>query len=53
MIDHLFLHCPVTLGLRHRLFSQVGIEWVQPRSICDMIVISIKCFGNSTRGKAL
>ena len=53
MIDHLFLHCPINLGLWHRIFSQVGMEWVQPSSICDMLVISFKCFGNSIRGKSL
>ena len=53
MIDHLFLHCPITLGLWHIIFSQVGMEWVKPSSICNMLVISFKCFGNSIRGKTL
>ena len=26
-IDHLFLHCPVTIGLWHRLFNLVGLVW--------------------------
>ena len=52
-IDHLFLHCLMTLGLWHKIFSQAGMEWVQPSSICDMLVISFKCFGNSIRGKTL
>ena len=29
------------------------MEWVQPDNICDMMVISFKCFGNSIRGRAL
>ena len=29
------------------------MEWVQPGSICDMMVISLKCFGNSIRCKIL
>ena len=29
------------------------MEWVQPSSICDMLVISFKCFENSIRGKTL
>ena len=53
MIDHLFLHCPINLGLWHRIFSQARMEWVQPSSICNMLVISFKCFGNSIRGKSL
>ena len=52
-IDHLFLHHPIILGLWHRIFSQAGMDWVRPDSICDMMVISFKCFGNSNRGKTL
>nr|CAN74795.1 hypothetical protein VITISV_041690 [Vitis vinifera] len=52
-IDHLFLHCPVTIGLWHRLFNLVGVIWVPPRSIEDMLVISFKGLGNSVRGKIL
>ena len=29
------------------------MEWVQPSNICDMLVISFKCFGYSIRGKTL
>ena len=29
------------------------MEWVQPDNICDMMVISFKCFGNSNRGRTL
>ncbi|RVX04331.1 Copper methylamine oxidase [Vitis vinifera] len=52
-IDHLFLHCPVTIGLWHRLFNLVGLVWVPPRSIEDMLVITFKGLGNSLRGKTL
>ena len=45
MIDHLFLYCLITLGLWHRIFSQARMDWVQPGSIYDMMVISFKCFG--------
>ena len=51
IIDHLFLHFPITLGLWHKIFSQAGMDWVQPSSISDMLVISFKCFGNSITGK--
>ena len=27
------------------------MDWVQPSSISDMLVISFKCFGNSITGK--
>ena len=53
IIDHLFLHCPIALGLWQRIFLQVGMEWVSPLTICDMMVISLKCFGNSFRERAL
>ena len=53
MIDHLFFHCPITLGLWHRIFSQARMTWVLSNSICDMMRISSKCFGNSIRVKTL
>ena len=52
-IDHLFLHCPVTIGLWHKLFNLAGLAWVPPRSIEDMLVIAFKGLGNSLRGKTL
>ncbi|RVW15385.1 putative ribonuclease H protein [Vitis vinifera] len=50
-IDHLFLHCPVTIGLWHRLFNLVGVIWVPPRSIEDMLVISLKAWGTQENGR--
>ncbi|RVX06659.1 hypothetical protein CK203_029469 [Vitis vinifera] len=52
-IDHLFLHCPVTIGLCHKSFNLAGLAWVSPRSIVDMMVIAFKGLGNSLRGKTL
>ncbi|KAJ9687316.1 hypothetical protein PVL29_015988 [Vitis rotundifolia] len=52
-IDHLFLHCPVTIGLWHKLFNLAGLVWVPPRSFVDMLVIAFKGLGNSLRGKTL
>ncbi|RVW99804.1 putative ribonuclease H protein [Vitis vinifera] len=52
-IDHLFLHCPVTIGLWHKLFNLAGLAWVPPRGIVDMMVIAFKGLGNSLRGKTL
>ena len=52
-IDHLFLYCPVTIGLWHKLFNLAGLVWVPPRSFEDMLVIAFKCLGNSLRGKTL
>ena len=46
-IDHLFLHCPITIGLWHKLFNLAGLAWVPPRSIEDMLVIAFKGLGNS------
>ncbi|RVW64358.1 hypothetical protein CK203_047027 [Vitis vinifera] len=53
LIDHLFLHCPITIGLWHKLFNLAGLAWVPPRSIVDMMVIAFKGLGNSLRGKTL
>ncbi|RVX23928.1 hypothetical protein CK203_000055 [Vitis vinifera] len=52
-IDYLFLHCPVTIGLWHKLFNLAGLAWVPPRSIEDMLVIAFKGLGNFLRGKTL
>ena len=41
-IDHLFLYCPITLGFWHSLSRQVKIDWVLPKSICDLLIISYK-----------
>ena len=53
LIDHLFLHCPITIGLWHKLFNLAGLAWVPPRSIGDMMVIVFKGMRNSLRGKTL
>ncbi|RVX16129.1 hypothetical protein CK203_014542 [Vitis vinifera] len=49
-VDHLFLHCSVTLGLWHRLFQLAKMDWVPPKSISDMMFINYKGFGKSKRG---
>ena len=48
-----FLHCPVTIGLWHKLFNLAGLAWVPPRSIVDMMVIVFKGLEISLRGKTL
>ena len=53
LIDHLFLHCPLTLGLWHKLFGLVRMDWIPPRNIGDMMIISFKGLRNSIRGKSL
>ena len=50
-IYHLFLHCPLTIGLWHKLFNLAGLDWVPPRSIEDMMIITFRGLGNSIRGK--
>ena len=52
-IDYLFLHYPITSGLWHKLFTVANLDWVPPRSIEDMIIISFRSLGNSIRGKTL
>ena len=52
-IDHIFLHCLITLGLWHKLFNLAKMDWIPPKSICDMMVISFKGLGSSVRGKVI
>ena len=52
-IDHLFLHCPLTLRLWHRVFKLAHLDWVPPRGICDMMIISYKELGRSIIGQVL
>ena len=52
-IDHLFLHCSLTIGLWHRLFQIAKMDWVPLRSISDMITIKYQGFGKSKRGIVL
>ena len=51
--DHLFLHSPLTLGLWHMLFRLAHMDWVPPRNIRDMMIISFRGLGNSLRDKTL
>ncbi|RVX09363.1 Transcription initiation factor TFIID subunit 1 [Vitis vinifera] len=41
---------PLGAPLKSMELSQAGMDWVQSNNICDMMVISFKCFGNSNRG---
>ena len=52
-IDRIFLHCPLSLGLWHKLFSLVHMDWVPPKSICNMMIISYRGLGNTDKGKVL
>ena len=49
-VDHLFLHCSLTLGLWHKLFRLTKLDQVPPRSICHMVTILFKGLGSSNRG---
>ena len=53
LVDHLFLHCPITLGLWHKLLRATNLEWVPPRNIRDIFIISFKGLGKSIKGKTL
>ena len=53
LVDHLFLHFSLTLWLWHILFILVKVDWIPPRSICDMMTIAYKGLGNSSRGVVL
>ena len=53
LVDHLFLHCSLTIGLWHKLFGLGKLDRVPLRSISDMMTIAYKGLGNSTRGLVL
>ncbi|KAJ9678120.1 hypothetical protein PVL29_022881 [Vitis rotundifolia] len=52
-VDHLFLHCPLMMGLWHKLFQLAKTDWVPPRSIFDMLSTNFNGFGSSKRGVVL
>lgn len=43
----------MNLGLWHKLFRLVGLDWVPLKSISDMLTISFKGLGSTIRGKVL
>lgn len=47
----LFFHYPIALGLWHRLFSLVGIDWVPPCTVVETMTISFKGFRDYDKGK--
>ena len=53
MVDHIFLYNPLSLGLWHGLFGLVHMDWVPLMSICDIMIISYRGLGNTSRGKVL
>ena len=53
LIDHLSSHQLMTLELWHKLFRVAKLDWVPPRSINDMMIISFRGLGTIIRGKVL
>ena len=51
--NHLFLHCPLMMGLWHRLFCIAKMDWAPLRSIFDMMTINFKGLERSKRGLVL
>ena len=56
MIDHIFLYCPLSLGLWHRLFNLAHMDWFPLRSIVTWwlshirdweIPVEARCCGSS------
>jgi len=37
-VDHLLLHCDVTSALSSTLFNRLGMSWVMPRRVIDLLV---------------
>ena len=36
-VDHLLLHCKVACVLWNTIFSRVGLSWVMPRCVVDLL----------------
>ena len=53
LTNYLFLHCSTTLGLQHKSFNITKMVWVPPNSIRNILPITLRGFGSSTRGKTL
>ena len=53
MVDHIFLHCQLSMGLWHILFSLVHLDWASSRNICNMMFILYRGLRNTSRGKEL
>ena len=53
LVDHLFVHHSLTIGLWHKLFRFAKLDRVPPMSIYDMVTIAFKGLGNSSRGLVL
>ena len=51
MVDHIFLYCPLSLGLWYRLFNLAHMDWVLLRSICNMMIVSYKGLGSTNRAR--
>lgn len=51
--NHVFLHCKLSMGLWHRLFRDVHMDWVPLSSIKDTMFMTSKRLGNTSRGKEL
>ena len=52
-VDHLFWNFLITMELWHKLLKEANLEWVLPRNIGDIFIISFKGLGKSIKGKTL
>ena len=53
LVDHLYLHCSLTMGLWHKLFRLAKLDWIPPRSFCDTMTMTYRGLRNSSRGLVL
>ena len=51
--DHLFLQCEVASYLWHKLFSEVGVNWVPPTQLSDLFSQNHSGFGKGKKAKVL
>ncbi|KAK9286213.1 hypothetical protein L1049_014598 [Liquidambar formosana] len=50
-VDHLFLHCDISIALWQRLFNLANLSWVRPSY--SLLEVEFRGFGRSKRAKVL
>ena len=45
IVDHLLLHCPIASELWGSVFALIGVKWVMPRKVVDLLACWQGSFG--------
>ncbi|KAK9266438.1 hypothetical protein L1049_007440 [Liquidambar formosana] len=52
-VDHLFLHCDISIALWQRLFNLANLSWVRPQHSYSLLEVEFRGFSRSKRAKVL